>query len=91
MHVYALKVIHENDKLRGSNHITYSDLMSSYYFDSTKFSKVDATLIAGHEDVNNGYGSILLCRLHNLSPELKNHMSTIELLHDLQVDWKDAK
>lgn len=85
---YALKVAHENVKLRGSNHISDSDVMSSYHFDSTKLSKVDATLIVGHEE-NEGYASILLCRFHNLSPELKNHMSTRELLQDLQKHLKN--
>jgi hypothetical protein len=87
--LYAQKVADENHKLRGSNHITDSDLMSSYYFDSTKLSKVDATLIVGDDGANEGYASILLCRFHNLSPELRNNISSKELLRDLQEHLKN--
>jgi hypothetical protein len=83
-----LKLVEANDQLRGSNHITDSDLMSSYYFDSTKFTKVDITLILGF-DADAEYGSILLCRFHNLSPELKNRTSVRELLQDLQEHLKN--
>jgi hypothetical protein len=79
--LYAQKFADENHKLRGSNHITDSDLMSSYYFvNSTKLSKeADATLIVGYDGAHEGYASILLCRFHNLSPELRKNISSKEL------------
>jgi hypothetical protein len=83
-----LKIFQENVQQRGSNHITDSDLMSSYYFDSTKLTYVDVTLIIGY-DADAEYGSILLCRFHNLSPELKNGTSARELLQDLQEHLKN--
>jgi hypothetical protein len=84
---------HINDKdpqcdqeSKGSNHINDKDVQSFFHFDpldpySKKSTQRRASLVIG--DDGSGYGSILLCRFHNMPPELGKKRSTRELYRDL--------